>query len=94
MNNGLIDANLGSNIYKKRLGGQGKGKRRSFRTLLAFRLDNKAFFIYGFIKNERDNITNKELKALKLLAEEFFKYSKQKLQEVIDAGELYEVKDG
>lgn len=52
---------------------------------------NKAFFIYGFVKNEKDNISEKELKTLKLLAEHLLNYSYKKLQVAIKEGELKEV---
>ena len=72
---GLIDADLGGHVVKKRIGTRGRGKSGSVRTLLAFQLDDKAFFIYGFSKNERSNVSQKELKALKLLASELLAYT-------------------
>ena len=68
MEEGLIDADLGGHVYKKRVALQGRGKRGGARTLLAYRIGKKAFFMYGFSKNELDNIDDKELKALKQLA--------------------------
>lgn len=88
---GLVDADLGGCIVKKRIGIQGRGKRGSVRTLLAFQLDDKVFFIYGFSKNERTNISQKELKALKLLASELLGYSNATLNKAVKAGELIEV---
>jgi hypothetical protein len=38
------------------------------------RTADKVFFIYGFAKNERANVIDRELKALKLLAEELLNY--------------------
>jgi len=49
---GLIDADLGGHLVKKRIGTRGRGKSGSVRTLLAIQLGEKAFFIYGFSKNE------------------------------------------
>jgi len=60
---------------------------------VAFRQDDKAFFIYGFAKNERANINDKELKALKLLARELLSYTKLVLAKAVKIGELIEVKD-
>ena len=68
MEQGLIDARLGGQVVKKRVGLRGRGKRGGARTLVAFRQDDKAFFIYGFAKSERANVSGDELKALKLLA--------------------------
>jgi hypothetical protein len=71
---GLIDASLGGHVYKMRVGLHGRGKRGGARTLLAYQKGNKAFFIYGFVKNTKDNITKKELEALKLYANTLFIY--------------------
>jgi len=60
---GLVDADLGGHLVKKRIGTRGRGKSGSVRAVLAIRLGEKAFFIYGFSKNERSNINEKELKA-------------------------------
>jgi hypothetical protein len=88
---GLIDADLGGHVVKKRIGTRGRGKSGSVRTLLAFQLDDKAFFIYGFSKNERSNVSQKELKALKLLATELLGYTNVALEKALKAGELIEV---
>lgn len=93
MVNGLIEANLGGHVMKKRVALPGHGKRGGLRTLVAFQLDDRAFFIYGFAKNERANISQKELKALKLLAAELLSYSPAALMKAMKAGELIEVHD-
>ena len=89
---GLVDAELGGHVIKKRVALPGQGKRGA-RTLVAFRRDDKAFFIYGFAKNERTNIGVKELKALKLLAREVLSYTHAALTKAIGAGELIEVEN-
>ncbi len=91
MTDGLIDADLGGHVVKKRVGLRSRGKRGGVRTLVAFRQKDKAFFIYGFAKNERANISQRELKALKLLAAELLGYDKLALGQAIEAGELIEV---
>ncbi len=60
MKKGLYDANLGGGLYKKRVAIQGKGKRGGFRTIVAFKREKATFFIYGFAKNIRENIAEKE----------------------------------
>lgn len=90
---GLFEADLGGQVIKKRVALPGHGKRGSVRTLVAFRADDKAFFIYGFAKNERANIGLKELKALKLLAAELLAYGPAALLKALRAGELIEVSD-
>ena len=61
MERGLIDANLGGGIIKKRVALPGRGKRGSARTLVATNSTNRWFFVFGFEKKDRDNINAKEL---------------------------------
>ncbi len=91
MERGLIDADLGGHVYKKRVSIQGKGKSGGVRTLVAFKLGNVAFFLYGFAKNKQANINDKELRALKLLAAELLSYDRRALGRAVSAGELIEI---
>jgi hypothetical protein len=52
---GLVDADLGGHIIKQRVARRGRGKRGGFRMLIALRPD-LAIFLFGFAKNERENI--------------------------------------
>lgn len=92
MNDGLWDANLGGQVYKKRLVLAGRGKRGGARTLVAFKRDDQAFFIYGFAKNQRSNISVKEKQALKRLARELLGYSDKQLRQAVKHGALTEIK--
>jgi hypothetical protein len=60
--------------------------------LLAFKLGDKAFFIYGFAKNQQDNISPKELKALKAMVKHILGYAPAQLSAALNAGEFIEVK--
>jgi hypothetical protein len=91
MEQGLIDARLGGQVIKKRVALPGRGKRGSTRTLVAFKQGDKAFFIYGFAKNERANVSDKELRALKMLAKELLNYAAPVLAKAMKAGELIEI---
>jgi hypothetical protein len=93
MNSGLVDAILGGNVYKKRIAKAGKGKSGSYRTLLAIKFQDKAFFLYGFSKNQRSNVSPKELLALKRLASELFSYNESQIKKAVDICELYEVNE-
>ena len=91
MEQGLIDARLGGHVVKKRVAMPGRGKRGGARTLVAFKEDDKAFFIFGFAKNERANVSDDELKALKLLAKELLNYTAATLKQAVEASELIEI---
>lgn len=88
---GKFEAKLGGNIYKKRVALQGRGKRGGARTIVAFKLGDKAFFVYGYAKNVRENINAQETRALKYLAKVYFNYSDKEIALAIKAGELMEV---
>jgi len=92
MNDGLSDANLGGQVYKKRVALAGRGKSGGARTLVAFKRNDQAFFIYGFTKNQRSNIGAKERVALKRLASELLGYKEQHLMQALKHGALIEVK--
>ena len=91
INQGLVDADLGGQVFKKRVAVGGRGKSGGFRTLLAYRAADKAFFVYGFAKNARANISNKELKALKMYANSLLSYSRVELNKAVKGGALIEV---
>lgn len=87
---GQVEASLGGHLYKKRVALH-KGKRGGVRVILAFVASDRSFFIYGFAKNEMENITTKELSALKGVAKSLLAYSDHEIQFAIKHGELYEV---
>jgi hypothetical protein len=60
---GLIDADLGGGVIKQRIARKGQGKSGGFRSIVLFRGGDKAFFVYGFAKSDRDSIRRDELKA-------------------------------
>lgn len=88
---GLVDAELGGALVKKRIARQGQGKSRGYRTIVAVRSGEKAFFLYCFAKNQRGNITGPELAALKRLATELMSYSPAELDKALETGALVEI---
>jgi len=94
MARGLIDADLGGHVVKKRVAIPGQGKRGGARTLVATRLADRWFFVYGFRKNERENVTEPELKALQGLAKDLLSLDDLRLIRAIFAGEIVEICNG
>lgn len=88
---GLADADLGGHVFKKRVAVGSRGKSGGARTLLAYQAGSRAFFIYGFAKNAKANISNTELRALKLYANVLLNYSKAELIKAAESGVLIEV---
>jgi len=89
---GLIDAELGGNVLKKRIPLGNKGKSKGARTILAFKTADRAVFMHGFSKKDTDNITKEELKSLKKLAQHYFNLTEKELTKAIKVGILIEVK--
>lgn len=87
----MVDAELGSGIVKKRVALPGHGKRGSTRTLLATNRNDRWIFVYGFEKNERSNISDKELEALKNLADDLLSLTKSQIALAVEEGALLEV---
>ena len=94
MERGLVDARLGGGVLKKRIAKRGQGKRGGYRVILASNLGDRWVFMFGFAKNERDNIDDEELKLMKDLAAVFLAMNEQMLKRAITAGELVEIRHG
>jgi hypothetical protein len=90
MEQGLLDADLGGGIVKKRVGLAGRGKRGSARVLLATDR-SRWFFVYGFRKNERSNISWRELDALRELAIDLLALSESQIDDQTKGGAFSEI---
>ena len=91
MKRGLIDADLGGLLYKKRIGRPGSGKSGGYRTLLSARIGGRYVFLLGFSKSEKANITPEERKALQFAGKVFLDLSREALAKALKAGVLLEV---
>lgn len=93
MTRGLIDADLGGHVIKKRVALAGRGKRGGARTIVATKFAERWFFLFGFGKNEQANIDKDELKFFQEVAKDFLALSDQQLQVALEMEELTEVFD-
>jgi hypothetical protein len=93
MERGLVDADLGGRVYKKRIALPGRGKRGSIRTLIAANKVTRWIFLYGYEKNDRDNITVAELSVWRMLARDLLECSDADLDSAQAHGQLEEVHD-
>jgi hypothetical protein len=90
---GLIDADLGGSVYKKRVPLPGRGKSGGARILVATRHVNRWFLLYGFGKNEQANIDDRELAALRKLASTLLSMTSSQLEQSVAENELMEIAD-
>ena len=89
---GLVDADLGGGVIKQRIARPGEGRSGGFRTIILFRAQERAFFVYGFPKSSQDNITNDDLKAYREFAAWILVYETGLLEEAVKRDIWREVK--
>lgn len=88
---GRIDADLGGGVIKQRVAREGEGRSGGFRTIVLFRSGTSLFFIRGFAKNERDNISSTELALFKDASAVALNLSKTQIARAVSAGEIVEI---
>lgn len=91
---GLIDADLGGGVIKQRVARPGQGKSGGYRTIILYRLEQRAFFVFGFAKSDQANIGDDEEAMFKQLAVEVLALSDEQLAELTAKGRFSEVDDG
>ena len=92
MESGLVDADLGGLLYKKRVARPGSGKSGGYRTLLAARIGSRYVFLYGFPKSATANITREEKRALQFAGKVFLELPVGNLSKALQSGVLLEVR--
>jgi hypothetical protein len=88
---GLIDADLGGGLIKLRVARKGQGRSGGYRMIVAYRVLDRAVFLYAFAKNERENIEQNELTELRKIGQNWLNAPEQTIEEAIDDGDLREV---
>ncbi|WP_058189889.1 type II toxin-antitoxin system RelE/ParE family toxin [Terracidiphilus gabretensis] len=88
---GLIDTDLGGGLIKQRVARLGQGRSGGYRMIVAYRMKDRAVFLYGFAKNERENIDRPELEALREIAAIWLNANAERIALGIAEDELQEV---
>jgi hypothetical protein len=88
---GLIGAQLGGHLFKKRVAAAGRGKRGSVRVLIGSNLGDSWFFLLGFQKNERHELSAQELAVLRKWASAFLALDADSLRRSQEIGEITEI---
>ena len=91
---GLVDANLGGELIKQRVARPGQGKRGGHRTIIAYRADVRSVFLYGFGKNERDNIDDDELARWRITGRVMLEGDAEWIEAAVAQGHLTEEQNG
>ncbi len=91
---GNIDADYGGGLIKQRVARPNQGKSSGYRTIILYRRNNRAFFVYGYAKKDLDNMDGSDERYLKDLATHYFSYSDRELDHAVRNGGLLEVTSG
>lgn len=92
MARGLIDADQGGHVFKKRVPVPGRGKRGGARTIVGSNLGDRWFFLYGFEKNERDDIDDRDLDGFREIARALLSMDSKLLEKALREGEIEEIR--
>jgi hypothetical protein len=93
MTRGLVGDRLGSHVYKKRLGVDGRGKRGGGRAIVVFKAREVVLFVFGYLKSECANISSNEEEQVRLFARDFMKLSNDARLKLASAGKLLPIKE-
>ena len=91
MERGLIDADLGGGIVKKRIALPGRGKSGGSRVLLATNKGDRWFFIFGFEKNQQGNVSTMELAARQAFGADLLRLAPAELDNHVSSKTLQEI---
>ncbi len=91
MEQGLIDADLGGRVFKKRIPVPGRGKRGGARTIIGSNLRDRWFFLFGFEKKDRETISARELGALQTIGNALLALDPKLLDKAVAQSELEEI---
>jgi hypothetical protein len=75
MDRGLLGDRLGAHVYKERLRVDGRGKRSGARTIVLYRAGVVVLFMYGYLKNDNDDMSENEVQQVRLFAQQFLTLS-------------------
>ena len=88
---GSIDVDYGGGLIKQRLARTNQGKSSGYRCIILYRYKELAFLVYGFPKNERDNINQEEEQLFRELSQQMLRFSGNDIERLLQLGALVEV---
>jgi hypothetical protein len=93
LEDGLSTTDLGSHLFKVRVKREHSGKSSGFRTIIVYQENEKAIFLYGFGKNEKENIDKSELQYFKKLGDDLLALNSEQLEESIGQKILFDLEE-
>jgi len=90
--NGLVDADYGGGLIKKRIARAGGGKSGGYRSIIAYKSEVRCVFLYCFAKNDKENLDKSELREYKEAASVFLRLTSAEISLALESRKLEEVK--
>ena len=81
----------GGGVIKKRIARAGSGASGGFRTIIVYRQGAKAFFVFGFAKSSKANISSQDVAGFKELSKQFLALNDGDLERLSNGGKLIEI---
>jgi hypothetical protein len=88
---GNYDADLGAGVFKQRVARSGEGLSGGYRVILCCKLEERAFFLYGFAKSSRANIAQDEAREFRKLAKILLTMTDEQLELMLQHGDCDEL---
>lgn len=90
--NGKNRFSLGSQLYKIRLSSEGRGKSGGSRIIIVFKENSLTIWLHAFAKNDKGNVSDKELIDLKKLSKVLLNLTEDQIIELVNSKKLMEIK--
>ena len=91
LEDGLSTTDIGSHLFKVRVKREHSGKSSGFRTIIVYQENDKAIFLYGFGKNEKQNIDKTELQYFKKLGNDLLALNSKQLKQFVEQEILFDL---
>lgn len=88
---GKIDADYGGGVIKQRIARPNAGKSGGYRTIIFYRQGNHTFFVHGFAKSNKANLSKSEERLYKDAAKIVLAYPEDEMDRLVTEGVFREV---
>ncbi len=82
--------NLGAKLHKVRVAKEGKGKSGGCRNIIFWEHKKLVIAVYVFAKGDKGNLSNEELNYMKVLAQQYEKFTEHSLNKAVKENILEE----
>lgn len=91
-NLGIVDADLGGGLIKLWIARPGSGRSGGYRTILAYRYKDRAFFLYGYAKNTQSDVGPDDLALFRELGAFYINASEEQIERLVEMGDIAELR--